>query len=692
MPRYDKSTININELGKYILVIAEKPKAAQKIAEALSASKKLKINGVPIWITNWNGLTHVIAPAAGHLFTLSTNDRGYPTFNFMWVPRYVVDRNARFSKKFFDVLRMLSKYAVGFINACDYDIEGSLIGFMIIKQFGDVRNAKRAKFSSLTSREIQRAFLYLEDIDYNMVEAGYCRHVLDWLWGVNISRMLMDFYRKVFGKNIVLSAGRVQTPTLAHAVDIILSRRWHVPIPYAVIDIKVKLGDKVVKLEYSDKPLESLETARRIANEIKQNPYAIVEKVVRNIKTVDPPHPFNLPDLQAEAYRIYKVSPYKTQKIAEELYLEALISYPRTNSQKLPTLLDNKEILNKLALNIEYRKLVKEILNETGGVLKPNNGPMDDPAHPAIYPTGEKPKALKILHKKIYDLIVRRYIATFAKPLRVTNLTLTISVNGLQYTLSIAKVLEPGWLKYYPFFSYNENQFLLGYEIFEGMMIPIEDFTIRVYFTKPVPPPTKISLLKWMESVNIGTEATRAEIIELLFRRGYVLSKSRSIDASDVGLLVVHLLRKYVQELVSIDLTRSFEEKLRVIRNGELKCDEVIREAIKVLTEHISNVTELERDLEREVFKIIPIQSASTENHCIICKRAVDEKGFCMFHHIAYEKILKGYEKWKTFNFNWHEYLRKLIKLKSTGVYVKEVAEYLLKNACLPCNEPRYFN
>ena len=289
------------KLSNYILVICEKPKAAQKIAEALCAKRKYIINGVPIWLTEWNGQRLVIAPAAGHLFTLATDDKGYPTFNFKWVPRYLVDEEAKFSKKFFDVLKMLSKNAIGFINACDYDVEGSLIGYMIIKHFGDPSKAKRAKFSSLTVYEIRKAFSNLMDLDYNMIEAGYCRHVLDWLWGINISRMIMDIYEQVFKKRMVLSAGRVQTPTLSHAVDIILSRRWHVPKPYAIIDIYVQLGNTTVKLNYEGEPIDSIDKAKRIIDTIKRYRYATITRVYKEIKTYSPPYPFNLPDLQAEA-------------------------------------------------------------------------------------------------------------------------------------------------------------------------------------------------------------------------------------------------------------------------------------------------------------------------------------------------------------------------------------------------------
>lgn len=683
MPSGSSSLINRLGVRDYILVIAEKPRAAQKIAEALYSYKRFRINGVPIYVARWGGSVYVIAPAAGHLFTLDTEDKGYPTFNFKWVPRYIVDKDARFTKKFLDTLQLLAKHAQGFVNACDYDIEGSLIGFMIIKYFGDVRKAKRAKFSSLTPQEVRKAFSNLNELDLNMVEAGYCRHILDWLWGINISRMLMDFYERVFTKRIVLSAGRVQSPTLAHAVDIILSRRWHVPIPYATIDIFVDLDGNLVKLDYVGEPLTSLNDVKNYIEKIKRVPYAVVESIKKEYKIIESPHPFNLPDLQSEAYRIYKISPYTTQHIAEDLYLEALISYPRTNSQKLPSTLNNQDVLEALAKNPKYSELVKKLFTETKGFLKPNNGPADDPAHPAIYPTGEAPRTrLKPLHEKIYDLIVRRYLATFAKPLRLLELKVTLNVHGLQYSLLGVKILDPGWLKYYPFYSVSENANLVDYDIREGMKLQIKNYKVRTKYTKPEPPPSRISLLKWMESVNIGTEATRAEIIEVLFRRGYLKSRSRSVDVTDLGLLIVFLLKKFAEDLLSVELTRRFEEKLKLIIYGKARCNDIVEEAKKVLVTQINNALKESHRLSDEVFKVVQPQNQDigvSHKKCKVCGRVTEAGDLCIFHKVAYENIVKSYERWKAFGYSWSTYLQKLVKLRSTGQYVREVAEMLLK-------------
>ena len=118
---------------KYTLVIAEKPKAAEKIAKALGSTSKKKIYGVPIWIVQKPQKTYIVSSAAGHLYTLHTDERGYPVFSYRWVPKYLVDKSAKHSYRFLKVLTILFKNADEYINACDYDIEGSLIGYLIIK-------------------------------------------------------------------------------------------------------------------------------------------------------------------------------------------------------------------------------------------------------------------------------------------------------------------------------------------------------------------------------------------------------------------------------------------------------------------------------------------------------------------------------------------------------------------------------
>ncbi|MEM4553090.1 MAG: DNA topoisomerase I [Ignisphaera sp.] len=666
--------------SSYILVIAEKPRAAEKIAYALGKPSKISINGVPVWITYRNHEYYVIASVAGHMYTLSTSSKGYPVYTYEWVPRYLVDKKAKHIKKFLDVIAKLSRYAKVYINACDYDVEGSLIGYMVIKNLGDERRAFRAKFSSLTASDIVRAFENLSGLDYNMIEAGYCRHVLDWLWGINISRALMDIYSRVFRSRRILSAGRVQTPTLAYIVDVVLKKRLHVPVPLVYPSIKIAIDGNVYTLEPLDEPFNSYEEAQRYLDKVKGNPQAYVKNIsIKNVE-VPSPHPFNLPDLQSEAYRVLKISPYLTQKIAEDLYLEALISYPRTNSQKLPQSLNNRSILEKLSLIPTYKPLVAKLFTECRGILKPNNGPKDDPAHPAIYPTGEGDLAkLGKLHLKLYDLIVRRYLATFANPMKIQYMNIYFDVHGRQYVLRGVRIIEKGWSVYYPFIEINEKS--IPYNLLkEGMNVPIEDLRLNIRYSRSLKSPTRIDILKWMESVEIGTESTRAEIIETLFKRGYVYHRSRGIEVSDLAIALVHILKEYVKDLVSVDLTREFEKMLYDIKMERISCKNVEERARTIINRYLRNINTYISDIV-EVIKFYIKMDTSSKNACHICGRSIYKENMCLFHYEALTRIRERYRDWQRFGYGWREYLEKICKLNSSGMYVKEVCRYILEKS-----------
>ncbi|MCS7112117.1 MAG: DNA topoisomerase I [Ignisphaera sp.] len=674
--------MNTLPLRSYVLVIAEKPKAAEKIANALGKASRRRVLGVPIWTIRKAGKTYVIASAAGHLYSLYTDEKGYPVFNYRWVPRYRVDRKGKHTYRFLKVLDILFRNADEYINACDYDIEGSLIGYLIIHNMGDIEKAKRVKFSSLTKQEILKAFANLLPMDFEMIEAGYCRHVLDWMWGINISRMLMDIYSKALKLRGVLSAGRVQTPTLAYAADIILQKKLHIPIPLIYPVIWIDINGNEYRISLIDEPFKSLEEAREYIKGIRENLYAkVVDIRVKNIE-LQPPHPFNLTDLQSDAYKIYGFTPYKTQKLAEDLYLEALISYPRTNSQKLPQTLDNRHIIERLAENIEYRSYIEDLFKEKNGLLKPNNGAKDDPAHPAIYPTGEKISAkLSEAHIRLYDLIVRRYLATFSSSAKIQVAELTFEINKRRYSATALKILYSGWLKYYP---YPVSEKIIPYEgLRRGSLVPIKRYKLTTRYTRVERSVNRYSLLKWMENVGIGTESTRAEIIELLYKRGYLIQRSKNTDISDIGMMIVNILRKYVRELISVDLTREFESYLESIKFGKNSCDDIVNEAKKMILRHITNIKTLEKNLIEEVYNYIAYNHEKNaaelpRQRCVVCNRNAVQSGFCIFHYTAFEKLKNSYEHWKRLGYSWNNYIEKLLKLHNTGIHIKEVCKYLL--------------
>ncbi|MCE4603203.1 MAG: DNA topoisomerase, partial [Desulfurococcales archaeon] len=347
----------------YTVVVAEKPKAAEKIARALGRGVKCRMYDVPYWIVKVNGSSLVVAPSAGHLYGMYTRERGFPVYTYYWAPIWENERGASYLRKFYLMLSKVLSDARIYINACDYDVEGSLIGYMIIKNMGDPSRAYRMKFSSLGPEEIKKAYRNLQPLDMEMVEAGMARHELDWLWGINISRALMEALRRFSGKRASLSAGRVQSPTLVEAKRRWIEKSLHVPQPSFGIEVTLSSGG----VEFKAKPYGwSPETRQEALDHVKRIRRLDSMKVLAASSKRDklpPPPAFNLGDLQAEASRIYKYSPAKTQSLAENLYLEGLISYPRTNSQKLPPTIDYRAIMGKLGSG-PHSELVKRILAE----------------------------------------------------------------------------------------------------------------------------------------------------------------------------------------------------------------------------------------------------------------------------------------------------------------------------------------
>jgi len=666
---------------RYVLVIAEKPKAAFKIARALSGSKLVKqsLYGIPYWVFYHNGVAYVIASAAGHLFTLATGDYGFPVFNYYWVPSWVTSKEAKYTKPYYLALKKLCKNAIAFINACDYDIEGSVIGYLIIRELGNLNKAYRMKFSTLTPQDLRKAFSSLsKGLDMPMVEAGLCRHELDWLWGINVSRALMYAVKRVTGKRVILSAGRVQSPTLMEVVSAERQRNLFIPTPTFNINVQVSIGGKLYSLEYIGKPFTKKTDAEEALNRIKREKWAIVENIRYEVERIKPPPPFNLGDLQAEAAKIYGFSPLKTQEIAEQLYLDALISYPRTNSQKIPPTIGYESIMAKLKEIPEYAELVRNLLLETSRPLKPHEGGKTDPAHPAIYPTGLKSKTMTADKWKIYDLIVRRFLATFSSNIVLQSLTIYLKISNYRFRLKLRKIYAKGWLKYYPYLNidYVENIPSIN----KGQKIPIVKAKIIIGYSRYGRTYNKSSLLKWMEGVNIGTESTRARIIESLFLRGYLKSVKGKIEVTPLGYAISEVLERYFKDLTSVELTRKFEKMLNDIRERRVRREDIVKESKNIL----SNILLEFKDKAAEKagielaksLKYIPV-----ENKCTICGNEVLEGSLCKNHYRALELLTEKYKVWVNVlgTCSWKEYLEKISKLNISGKWVREVAQAILK-------------
>lgn len=597
----------------YALIIAEKPNAAQKIAQALAEKKPGLVtteDGVKYYEFAKGKKKFIVVPAVGHLFSLKDVSKGgwnYPVLEYEWKPTFEINKRAAFAKKYFENIKKIAGEADDFIVATDFDIEGSVIGYNVIRFICGRDDAKRMKFSTLTKQDLKESYEHvMKHLDFPQIESGLARHELDFLWGINTSRALTLAIKKA-GKKLsffLLSAGRVQTPMLYFLMKKEKEIRAFKPKPYWQIEAKVEINKELVVTplhlegKFWGKP--SAQKAFEKARKAKKAKVVSIETKQYKQK---PPVPFDLTTLQTEAYRFFGWSPRQTTNIAQTLYDGGYISYPRTSSQKLPPQIGYENILSSLSRIKTYKKLCGKLLS---GELKPNEGKKKDPAHPAVYPTAEVPDVKKLAGqpRRLYDLIVRRFLAVFAPESKRESVKVIFDIGGEKFPTTGRRTIEKGWTEFYG--KYAKVDEVIFPEMKKGDMFPVKRVILLDKETSPPPRFSQGSIVREMEKHMIGTKTTRAQILQTLYDREYVSGKS--IEVTDLGMKVSAALAKYVPDIVSEDLTRKFEKEMEKIEKGKKKRGKVVEDAKKVIkkisNEFRSNEMKIGRELEKAVLSM----------------------------------------------------------------------------------------
>ncbi len=607
------------------LIITEKPNAAKKIADALADGKPVKesVNGVPYYTLKHGKAAILVGCAVGHLYGLAEKDKkkgfSYPVFDIVWVPTAEVSKDAAFSKKYLDVLVKLAKKADSFVVATDYDVEGEVIGYNIIRFAAKQKDAKRMKFSTLTAPDLQRAYEQLSPtLDWGQAFAGETRHFLDFFYGINFSRALTSAVSKA-GRFGILSTGRVQGPALKIIVDREKEILAFKPVPYWQLSLDgVAKQQKIEAWHKTDKFWNKAE-ADVVFAKIKGEKKGIIASVEKTSFQQSPPKPFDLTSLQTEAYRCFGINPKTTLSIAQDLYTGGFISYPRTSSQQLPEAIGFRNIISQLSKQAAFKEICSYLLARKQ--LVPNNGSKTDPAHPAIYPTGIAPKKLDERAVKIYDLVVKRFCATFGDPAERETVVWIISVRDEPFITKGARTSKPGWhVLYAPYVKLEEVE-LPG--VVKGDAIDITKIYQHSKETQPPKRYTPSSIIKELEKRGLGTKATRAEIIDTLYRRNYV--KGEALQATELGMQIVIVLEKYCPKILDEALTRHFEEDMEHIRAQSKKPADVLSEARDVLTELLTEFKSREKDIgEGLKSTLAETQTAmATVGKCPVCKEGV---------------------------------------------------------------------
>ncbi|MBN2252187.1 MAG: DNA topoisomerase I [Kosmotogaceae bacterium] len=594
------------------IIITEKPDASKKIAEALADKtlKKKERRGA-YWFEFKKGRDDFyILPAVGHLYALDTVKDGsgwnYPTFETRWIPSFK-KKGSEFSEKYFKNMESIidkhsTKDDANFIIATDYDTEGSVIGYNILKMMGGREDAQRMKYSTLTKDELLESWeTRSKNLDLGQVESGLTRHFLDFYWGINLTRALSLAYKNAAEKGFaVLSTGRVQGPTLSFIYDRELKIRGFVPKPFWQVVAILKADEGELEAEYEKSNIWDKKEAEEVHKAAKKTS---ASGVVKNVNTrkyrQSPPVPFNTTEMQTEAYAQFKYSPRQTLSIVETLYQAGYVSYPRSSSQRLPPSINYSKIMGALSKLGPYSKHTRELMKKKN--LKPNEGNKTDPAHPAIYPTSETPdlESMNYQQRRMYDLIVRRFLSVFADDAIRESVTAELDINGYKFIASGKSTVEPGWTKIYEkYLSFKER---LLPKIEKGDELPVISSDLEEKETQPPGRFSQGSILKEMEKHGLGTRATRAEILQTLYNRKYVSGKS--IEVTDLGEVVVTVLKENCPRILSEELTRKFEEEMEAVNIGKRNRKQVLEEAKRILKEILDDFKKNENLIGEKLLK-----------------------------------------------------------------------------------------
>ncbi|MFH1682463.1 MAG: DNA topoisomerase I [Candidatus Woesearchaeota archaeon] len=602
------------------LIITEKPSSAKKLAEALADTKPVKKTNKKV---SYYELTHnkkkiLVGCAVGHLFGIVESGKkgwNYPVFEIKWEATNKVDKKLSYIKDYIETLAVLSSKADEITIACDYDVEGEVIGLNIVRYICKKKDANRMKFSTLTKDELVAAYeSKAKHLNWGQAKAGETRHRLDWFYGINLSRALTDSV-KAAGSFKVMSVGRVQGPTLKLLVDREKEIMAFKPTPYWQLQLLGEVEKSKIEAWHVKDRFWNEEEVKKILDKVKSEKEAVVSKVSKKNTEQKPPHPFDLTTLQTEAYRCFKITPKHCLEIAQSLYLSGAISYPRTSSQQLDPKLGFKKIMSALAKQKDYTAFCQELAK---GKLLPNNGKKTDPAHPAIYPTGIFPQEQNPKEIKVYDLIVKRFLATFGETAIREILQVDLDVKKEIFIAKGTRTSSPGWHKYYhPYLKLEEIELP---ELKEKEQVKIKKIKKLDKETQPPKRYNQSSIIRELEKRNLGTKATRADILDRLFKRDYI--EGVQIKVNQIGIETIEVLEKYAPTIIDEELTRSFEEEMDQIRAGKHEEGKVLDKAKLIIIKILDKFKGKEKDIGKELLKSIQ-ETREKENRigpCPVCK------------------------------------------------------------------------
>ena len=582
-------------------IIAEKPSVAREIARIVGATKREE--------GYFEGGGYAVTWAFGHLIQLAMPDgygiRGFVRDNLPVIPGTftLIPRQEKTDKGYkpdsgvvsqIKIISHLFKDSEQIIVATDAGREGELIFRYLYHYTGCTTPFVRLWISSLTDKAIREGLRNLEEGSKydNLYLAAKARSESDWLVGINGTQAL-----SIAAGHGTYSVGRVQTPTLAMVCARYWENRRFTPETYWQLHIAADTGDgEVVKLSSSKKWKEK-EPATALYNKVKEAGFATVTKAERKEKIEETPLLYDLTTLQKEANAKHGFTAEQTLEIAQKLYEKKLITYPRTGSRYIP-----EDVFAEIPKLLAFVTGLPEWAGEVGVPVTPTRRSVDDGKvtdHHALLVTGEKPLFLSKEDNTVYQMIAGRMMEAFSEKCVKDTATVTADCAGMEFTVKGCVIKQAGWRAVY-FEDDKEETSIPCWQ--EGDTLALKAASITEGKTKPKPLHTEATLLSAMETAGkeieddalrqalkdcgIGTPATRAAIIETLFKRGYMERCKKSLVPTEKGLALYSVVK--TMRIADVAMTGEWEKELARIERGELPAD-TFRKEIEAYTREITS-------------------------------------------------------------------------------------------------------
>jgi DNA topoisomerase-1 len=578
------------------LIVTEKNQTAQRIASILSGGKNTseKAPGSTVYSFRENGEEVKVVGMRGHVLQVDFPEE-YRTWQSV-EPRSLVDADIEKTPKvktLVTALKKLARQASEVVIATDYDREGELIGAdimdLVLQANPDAR-ISRARFSALTPAEIEEAFGNPDTVDENLAKAGEARQDIDLIWGAALTRFISLATTRLGQK--FLSAGRVQSPTLAILVDREKAIKAFVPEDFWQVRVTCEYEGMSFGARHKTERFSDEASAAAAFKALTDR--AEVTSVSTRERTINPPAPFNTTSFLAAASSI-KVPPARAMDVAESLYTRGIISYPRVDNTVYPDSLDLREILKDVSGSDVVGPLAGELLGRKE--LKPTRGKKFSTDHPPLYPTaGVKKGSLKPQEWKIYELVARRFLATLSEAAHARSTRVDLDIGSEPFVARGDVMVDEGFLRCYPYSRKKDEELP---DLSEGDVVRVVDKMMEAKQTQPPPRFTEGKLIERMEELGLGTKSTRHSIIQGLVERGYAFGSP--LKPTETGIAVTQALERHATMVTTPDMTSDLEKDMDSIVEGQQSLESVVGRSREALGNILDIMEKDKEEISREI-------------------------------------------------------------------------------------------